>query len=288
MESEVIIAQLQERDFYLKKPQNALINPWLWVLVFFPLASTVGLAILAFFGFGFIELDAILPIHAALTWLAATALAIGEMGSFFATIEVFRKYGRGESRWWDWVAVVISGLTTISAVAVGYAWITKTEAWWLMPLKENTPLVLSFLAVLDTILAGSEAGLYLSQESREIRDWRKKYEQWARRQEKTIEHYQNMIWRVQEAQWDAALSPENAPQSEAYTGPTERCWCGAEYPQGAYEAHIIAAHVPEIAGYANGAEALAFLKQKYEKGTKHFPTEAGLESWLSRFIQRRE
>lgn len=226
MDEGVIIAKLRERDFYLPKPRSFLLNPWLWVLLFFPLASTVGLAVLAYFGFGFAELQSVTNL-ASLTRLAATCLALGEVGSIFAAIEVFRKYGRGETRRWDWVAVAVSSLTTAVVVAIGWAWAMDIEAWWQAGLRENSALILSVLAVLDTVLAGSEAGLYLGSGSQELKAYQEKYQKWAERQERLIKKYQEASWTIQEKQWMLELNPPEesftpsdfVPQAEDKTQP---------------------------------------------------------------------
>ena len=295
MEAEPIIAQLQERDFYLEKPRSTLWDLWLWILIFFPLCSSCGLAILALFGFGFLKLDTLEAVHAPGTWLAAFALAVGEIGGFFATIEVFRKYGRGEARRWDWVAVVVSGLTTVSAVTVGMAFLTDTTPWWHAFVIENTPLILSFLAVLDTVLAGSEAGMRLSFGSKAEEAWQKKYESWAKRQEQTIKRFQDLVWSIEEAKWQAEIEAWNNPNVVTVTTTKEQpiadsvgyCWCGRTYPAGTYDSHIADTHIPEVKHGRNGREVMAILRDLYPDA-ENLPSEEQWVNWLRRFVQRKE
>ena len=283
-----LLSRIRERDFYLKKPRPALLRPWAWILVLFPLSSTLGLAILAFFGFGFTAVAAI-PNQAELTLWAARCLALGEVGSFFAVVEVFRKYRRRETAWWDWVAISLSAITTIAAVVVGWAWATGSSIPWQAAIRANSALIMATLAVLDTTLAGSEGGLYLGEEAQELKNYQEKYDKWARKQEAILRDYNNLIIAAERAyfeaqlrQWEASniVAPVNyTPQAEDKVLVLERCWCGAQYPEGQYTEHFRQVHLPEVQQCQTAAEAVKALKRKYTP-SKHFPSEDGIRRWM--------
>ena len=291
-----LLARIREQDFYLKKPRPAILRPWAWVLVSFPLFSTIGLAILAFFGFGFAAIGDV-PNQADLTLWAARCLALGEIGSFFATVEVFRKYRRSEAQWWDWIAIGLSGVTTATAVVVGWAWaIDSTETWQVL-VQYNSAIIMALLAVLDTTLAGSEAGLYLGEEAEELKEYQEKYDRWAKKQEVILRKFNDLIleserayFQTQLSQWEAqniTAPADYVPQAEdkvlepLYNGPTELCWCGERFPEGTYVEHLEAVHIPEVKDCKNGKEALKLLRQKYTPN-RNFPTEKGLDRFLQK------
>jgi len=293
-----LLARIREQDFYLRKPRPAILRPWAWVLVSFPLFSTIGLAILAFFGFGFAATGSI-PNQADMTLWAAGCLALGEVGSFFAAVEVFRKYRRKEAQWWDWVAVILSALTTAVAVVVGWAWTIGGVELWQIYVQYNSAAIMAILAVLDTTLAGSEAGLYLGEEAEELKAYQEKYAKWAKEQEFTLRKFNKLIIDAERAYFDTQLRQwesenitapvEYVPQLEdkiltvevepEYNGLAERCWCGMVFPEGKYVQHLDLVHVPEVIECENGVAALKALKAKYT-ANRNFPTKEGLDRWL--------
>lgn len=302
IEPQQLITRIQHADFYLDKPTPALLRPWAWVLITFPILSTVGLSILAFFGYGFAATTNIS--HAAtLQLVAAGCLALGEMGSFFATVEVFRKYRRGESKWWDYAAMTISSITTVIAIVVGWAWAMGQDAAWQELVRYNSAIVMSVLAVLDTALAGSEAGMYLGEEAEETKEYQDKFAQWASEQEVILKKLSRMAIRAEEAYFRAQLEDWKAqhitaptgyvpqaedkvlPQKEEPEVKMETCWCGARFEAGGYSKHVLAVHAPEIAHCTNGVQARRVLRDKYgtaNAGDRKFPTVKALDRWLAR------
>ena len=303
--ADVLIATLKKRDFYLEEPKSSLLSPWAWVLIAFPAASTLGLAFLTYFGFRYIQNQAPTAFEMArLSNLSAWCLALGEIGSFFAAIEVFRKYGRRETVVWDWVCVVVSGITTAIAASVGQAWMSGSEVWWGVGLKVHGPLLLSALAVLDTVLAGSEAGLYLAQGNERHKRWEKELEKWARRQEALIKRFQELQWSIQERQiefqlkqqeqmWKEELKawgqPAQPTQECAEPTPEQQkasecpcCYCGMPVYPIDYEQHCREVHYPEVAEHATAREAYDALISWYSMngdGDWPLPTLTDVVKW---------
>lgn len=125
-------------------------------------ASAVGFFCFAVLAFSFTELQ-VLPqwFRTGLVLCGSFSLAFGsEIGTLSNVIEIYRK---GNSKQiWDWIALVISVMSTFVGVVLAFATLLGAKAMWSNFVQIWTPIALGLLAALDSYGNFLEFGLYLA------------------------------------------------------------------------------------------------------------------------------
>jgi DNA-binding CsgD family transcriptional regulator len=125
-------------------------------------ASAVGFFCFAVLAFSFTELQ-VLPqwFRTGLVLCGSFSLAFGsEVGTLSNVIEIYRK---GDSKQiWDWIALVISVMSTFVGVVLAFATLLGAKAMWSSFVQVWTPIALGLLAALDSYGNFLEFGLYLA------------------------------------------------------------------------------------------------------------------------------
>ncbi len=124
------------------------------------LSAALGSMIFMALGFSFTEMDSIgAGVQTRLVVLAAFTVAFGStFGSVGSGIEVFSKVHKKQVQVWDWVALVVSGLTTVAGFGMGFAALLGATAEWSAVAQVYGSLVVGTLAALDSTCDMVELG----------------------------------------------------------------------------------------------------------------------------------
>lgn len=125
-------------------------------------ASAVGFFCFAVLAFSFTELQ-VLPqwFRTGLVLCGSFSLAFGsEVGTLSNVIEIYRKGNNKQI--WDWIALVISVMSTFVGVVLAFATLLGAKAMWSSFVQVWTPIALGLLAALDSYGNFLEFGLYLA------------------------------------------------------------------------------------------------------------------------------
>lgn len=152
---------------------------WTWYSLFIPvLIAGLGVMAFAILAYSFTEVRNALA-HGWSTRLVvggAIAMAIGgEFGTGFAILEVFRKYTKGEARYWDWVGLCISFVASTMGLFLSWAWLSGIMASWTGFMQDYGPLILGICGVADFYAGWMEAGLYKGTYEARFAEWEQTY-----------------------------------------------------------------------------------------------------------------
>lgn len=179
-----------------KKPSR---DPWWYCLLVPFLLGSFGLFLFNVPGIAFIQLHD-LPTEwlKAFTIPGSILMMFGsDMGTAFALMEIFRKWGTKDQTWVDFVCLVVSVLASVSSAYLSWAWqinaIVVEEIFWLEGIQIVGPLVATVFIIVDLLASGAEAGLYL-------RDYGLRYRQWYEEEYRpSITRYWDMLDKGDEA-----------------------------------------------------------------------------------------
>lgn len=168
--------------------------------------AAIGLVIFATFSYGLSRVEFIPPmVVTAGTLIGGITLAYGsEWGTKSSIREVFRKYGQGQVRIWDWIALVISLITTCLAIVIGWAKLLELTTGWATWASTQGPLFLALFAALDIYAGHVEHGLLTSQYDKRYLKWEKGYHKWCR------DEAVARGWATEGASWQSIVT-SNAP-----------------------------------------------------------------------------
>lgn len=144
------------------------------------LSGALGACIFFALGLAFAEVVNIRPeVRKPLVLTASFAVAFGStFGSIGSGIEVFRKSYKGQATAWDWTSLIISILTTIVGMIMGFAALLGATQTWSQIATIYGCIVVGGFASLDT---GGDmielGGLFGSFEDR-FEHWLAEREQW--------------------------------------------------------------------------------------------------------------
>jgi hypothetical protein len=124
------------------------------------LSAALGSMIFMALGFSFTEMESIGAIaQTRLVVVAAFTVAFGStFGSVGSGIEVFSKSYKAQARVWDWIALGVSGLTTVAGFGMGFAALLGATAEWSALAQVYGSLVVGTLAALDSTCDMIELG----------------------------------------------------------------------------------------------------------------------------------
>lgn len=168
----------QITEFYIDRPRMLGVRGWSLLI---PSAlAAVGFCAFSVLAFSFTELQT-LPVafRRDLVIVGSFALAIGgEMGTLSGVVEVFRK--RRQAEVWDWLAILVSAMSTVAAFVLSWAALLGATATWSRGVQMYGPIVLGVLAALDSYAGFSELGMYLSTYDERMADWQARYDEFKR------------------------------------------------------------------------------------------------------------
>jgi len=161
----------EQTDFWKAQPKPPARDLRMYSLLIPACASALGFFAFSVLAFGFVELDALSAnFRTVLVLIGAFSLAFGgEVGTLTAVVEIFRKNGQAQR--WDWIGLVVSVCSTLSAFVLAFAALLGVQATWGATVKMYGPIVLGVLSALDAYAGFMEVGLYLSQYDARMEDW---------------------------------------------------------------------------------------------------------------------
>lgn len=133
------------------------------------LFSALGSMIFMALGFSFTEMESIgAGAQTRLVVLAAFTVAFGStFGSVGSGIEIFSKVHKKQVGTWDWIALCVSGATTVAGFGMGFAALLGATAGWSAVAQIYGCVVVGTLAALDSTCDMIElGGLFGSYEMR--------------------------------------------------------------------------------------------------------------------------
>ncbi len=133
------------------------------------LFSALGSMIFMALGFSFTEMESIGAIaQTRLVVIAAFTVAFGStFGSVGSGIEIFSKVHKKQVGTWDWIALCVSGATTVAGFGMGFAALLGATAGWSAVAQIYGCVVVGTLAALDSTCDMIElGGLFGSYEMR--------------------------------------------------------------------------------------------------------------------------
>jgi len=175
-------ANLEEEKFWRPKPKEPWAD-WRTYSMLLPiLAGALGACIFFALGLAFAEIVNIrAEVRKPMVLVASFGVAIGStFGSIGSGIEVFRKAYKRQATAWDWTSLVISVITTIVGMVMGFASLLGATEEWSRIATIYGCIVVGAFASLDT---GGDmielGGLFGSYEDRYER-WLVECEDWKR------------------------------------------------------------------------------------------------------------
>lgn len=147
------------------------------------IASAVGFFCFAVLAYSFTEIQGLsVGFRRGLVLVGAFTLAFGsEVGTLSNVVEIYRKPRRVI---WDWLALVISGATTVTSFALAFAVLILRDLAWVTMVRDYGAVALGVLAALDSYGGFVEFGLYLNSHDARIDEWERRAVAEAERRER--------------------------------------------------------------------------------------------------------
>jgi hypothetical protein len=190
------------------RPEPRLWGWRTWSLLLPSVASAIGLFAFAVLAYSFTELRTLpAQFRRNLVLTGAFALAFGdEIGTLTTAVEIFRKHGNGQARFWDWAGLGVSVLATLAAFLLAFAALLGASASWSEPVRAWGAIALGVCAALDSYVNFAELGLYLATHDARHREWDTYYLRW-------------LEWAARGYGWAAREPTQPAQASAQDTGP---------------------------------------------------------------------
>jgi hypothetical protein len=165
---------MTEQPKFWKPQPRPPFQDWRTYSLLVPMAfSVIGAAVFSVFTFAFDSIDILSPVvQDAMIVFAAVCVAFGaEVGTPGAVIEVFRKIRRHEHNSWDFVALAVSLLATLVAIAIAFARRIGGDASWTEFVIEWGPAVVVGFVALDTYGGYIELGALFGSYEQRMEQW---------------------------------------------------------------------------------------------------------------------
>lgn len=291
-----------EDTFWIPKPQR--FDFMTYAILIPVLFSAVGLVLMAIESYVFSQF-ASLPndIRFTISVISAVLMAIGgELGSVANTVFIFIKFIRSKSNnrfeWdemtiWDWSALIISILATITSFFIATSTRPDTNIEWQIRIADYFALPLVLLSVADVYSGMCEAGLKLGAFELEMTWWITK----RKEEEENIKYLNSLTQENTYIKEEQNTTNKLLDKGQTITAaklddnieivpiPRLHCWCGkALKSKRAYNAHL-RIHKNEAQQFSNPKRAYDELQIKYQ-GTIttadfEFPKLVEFAKWLT-------